>query len=90
MPNSTKPMKVTVITKYDGTSGDIYVAVVSTPLNEITAEKRLELRRDLDCDGAGDTDEDDCETSNLFFQEVTVTSIDDLNEILNADGEDSE
>lgn len=80
-------MRVTVITKYDGGSGDIFVAVVNTPLAQITKEKRLELRREFDCDGAGDTDEDDDDASNLFFREVEVTTIDNVIDIVNVDGE---
>lgn len=80
-------MRVTVITKFDGYSSEIYVAVVSTPLAQITEEQRLELRREFDCDGVGETDEDDEDVSNLFFREVEVTTIENVTNILNVDGE---
>lgn len=80
-------LKVTIITKYDGTFGDIFVAAVSTPLSEITEEQRKKLRQSLDCDGEGETDEDDEDASSLFFREVEVTTFEELKTVHNADQE---
>lgn len=62
--------KITIITKYDGNTADTYVAAVARPLSEITPERRRDLRIAFDCDGEGETPEDDDDLSNLFFREA--------------------
>lgn len=80
-------MKVTIITKQDGPSCDVFVAALSTPLAEISQETRNKIRARFDCDGLGETDEDDDDASVLFFREVEVVDLKSLNTLLNADGE---
>ncbi len=81
--------KITIITKYDGYSADIFVAAVACPLSEITDEQRAQLRRDFACDGAGPTPEDDEDASSLYFRECELSSLSALSslKLLNADGE---
>lgn len=45
------------------------------------------LRQSLDCDGEGETDEDDEDASSLFFREVEVTTFEELKTVYNADQE---
>jgi hypothetical protein len=89
-------MLITVVTKYDGPSAEIFVGAIAAPLSAITAEHRRNLRQALDCDGEGETDPDeDDDASNLFFRELEVAefkpehSLAGMAEILNADGESS-
>lgn len=81
-----KGQKVTIVTKYDGHTADIFVAAISRPLSTITKEARDSIRRDFDCDGFGDTDEDDDDASNMFFQECEIVS--QVDQIYNANGEE--
>ena len=73
-------MKIVIITKYTPNDGSIWVGAVLGP---VTKKQRKALRKAFNCDGEGETPEDDEDSSNLFFREVEVSTIKDL-ELLNA------
>ena len=80
-------MKITIITKFDGKSADIFVGAIAVPVESITPSQQLQLRKLFDCDGCGETHEDDENGSNLFFRGAIVAkNVEDLVDLMNADG----